>query len=118
MKDDADDVDDFVWEIQELKNELKKTRQSKKDSYQNWQVVMEAEEVRRTLLDIKGDEEDTFITTSPTVDSTITSTTDTLKRKRTNSNIPEQIGVEDSLVKELEFIGVNETNENHDDSYV
>ena len=76
LKDDADDEDDIDEEIEDLKNELKKTRQSKKDSYKNWQVVTEAEEVRRTMLDIEGDEEDAsapLLITSPTLGSTITS---------------------------------------------
>ena len=76
LKDDTDIDDDIDEEIEDLKNELKMTRQSKKDSFQNWQVVTEAEEVRRTMLDIEGDEEDTsvpLLTASPTFGSTITS---------------------------------------------
>ena len=43
--------------VDELKKEIKKARLAKKDAFQNWQVVTDAEEGRRTLLDIQDNDE-------------------------------------------------------------
>ena len=123
LKDDADSDDDIDEEIEDLKNELKKTRQSKNDSFQIWQVLTEAEEVRRTMLDIEGGEEDAstpLLTTSPIVGSRITSIDSLqqlLKRKR-NTNILGNIGVdenEERLDEEPEHIDVDENEEKLDE---
>ena len=55
IKDDSDSDDDKKSKIHDLKQELKMTRESKKDSYQNWKVVTEAEEARRVLLNTEVD---------------------------------------------------------------
>ena len=138
LKEDAESDDDIDSETEELKKELKTTRQSKKDSYQNWQVVTEAEEARRTMLDIEGDEEDetqalessacaqsSSIATSPTVGSTLT-TLDSLPSRNKCSNVAAtgSVGTINSLKRKQpptipEHIGLGEDEEILDDnSYV
>ena len=55
---DADSDSENVEIMKELKHELKLARAEKKDAFQNWKVVTEAEEARRSLLDIADESDD------------------------------------------------------------
>ena len=58
LMEDADSDSENVESMKELKHELKLARASKKDALQNWIVVTEAEEARRSLLDIVDESDD------------------------------------------------------------
>ena len=49
----SDSDDDVETKTKELKGELKKTRVPKKESFRNWNIVCDADEERRTQLDIQ-----------------------------------------------------------------
>ena len=58
LRDDSDEDEDNAVAIIELKREMKEVRKDKKDSYKNWKIVTDAEEGRRTLLDMDDDDVD------------------------------------------------------------
>ena len=58
LMEDADSDSENVKSMKELKHELKLARAAKKDAFQNWKVVTEAEEARRSLLDIADERDD------------------------------------------------------------
>ena len=60
LMEDAGSDSENVESMKELKHELKIARAGKKDAFQNWKVVTEAEEARRSLLDIADESDDGF----------------------------------------------------------
>ena len=61
-----------------MKKELKSAQAGEKDAFQNWKVVTEAEEARRTLLDITDNSDNNILiensTSSVSLDSSTTNT--------------------------------------------
>ena len=51
-----------------MKRELKESRKTKKEAYKKWSVITDAEEGRRTLMDMNDDNEDGIVTVEPYVD--------------------------------------------------
>ena len=56
LREDGDSDDEKENEVKQLKSELKSVRRSKKNAFQNWTVVTQAEEVRRTMVTIADDD--------------------------------------------------------------
>ena len=61
LREDSDDAEEKSETLFQLKKGLKVVRKAKKDSYQNWKVVTDAEEGRRTLLDMNDNIEESTI---------------------------------------------------------
>ena len=54
--------------MSELRKELKESWKENKEAYDKWSVITDAEEGRRTLMDMKDDNEDGIVTVEPYVD--------------------------------------------------
>ena len=66
VREDGDgDIDVNV--LSELKRELKESWKAKKEAYEKWSVITDAEEGRRTLMDM-NDDNDGIVTVEPYVD--------------------------------------------------
>ena len=89
MKEESD-CEEKDTSIKRLKMELKKTRDDKQSFYNTWNQITEAEVSRRTLINIKSDEDVIEVVDGP--DDVSFSTMSTYesgsKRRKTVSNIP------------------------------
>ena len=64
LREDSDDAEEKLETLSQLKKELKVVQKAKKDAYQNWKVATDAEEGRRTLLDMNDSIEESTISLS------------------------------------------------------
>ena len=92
-------------EIKQLKSELKSVRKSKKNAFQNWKVVTQAEEAWRTMITMEYDESSSWKYQSPITTSSIGySVTNTTIVTECSQSIPENVNITGKIRVQLKIV--------------